>query len=123
MGARLGLAVLLLLYGFVSVAIAASAPVIFNITIPKSASGFEEEDAYICTTLPLPAQPMKLVGVEPIAKQEIVHHILLFGEVVHPLSHKNTFKCSPRLCRGPWSKRGRCITAVRFDVIRADARA
>ena len=51
----------------------------FNITIPKEARTSEEEDAYYCTTLPLPATPMKLVGVEPLARQEVVHHILLFG--------------------------------------------
>jgi hypothetical protein len=51
----------------------------FNITMPKDAPTNNEEDAYVCTTLPLPAQPMKLVGVEPLAKQEVVHHILLFG--------------------------------------------
>jgi hypothetical protein len=52
----------------------------FNITMPKGAQTTNEEDAYVCTTLPLPPQPMKLVGVEPLAKQEVVHHILLFGE-------------------------------------------
>lgn len=52
----------------------------FNITIPKDAETADEEDAYYCTVLPLPAAPMKLVGVEPLARQEIVHHILLFGE-------------------------------------------
>ncbi len=52
----------------------------FNITIPKDAETPQVEDAYICTTLPLPEQPMKLVGVEPLAEQKVVHHILLFGE-------------------------------------------
>ena len=51
----------------------------FNITIPRDHKGTEEEDAYYCTTLPLPPAPMKLVGVEPLARQEVVHHILLFG--------------------------------------------
>lgn len=40
------------------------------------------QDAYVCTTIELPEKPMKLVGVEPIAKQEVVHHILLFGELL-----------------------------------------
>lgn len=76
-----GRAAALLLFGlvFVPLALAASPPVLFNITMPKDASDFAEEDAYICTTLPLPQQPMKLVGVEPLARQEVVHHILLFG--------------------------------------------
>ena len=37
------------------------------------------EDAYLCTAVPLPDQALKLVGVEPLAKQEIAHHMLLFG--------------------------------------------
>ncbi|KAI8471286.1 MAG: PHM/PNGase F domain-containing protein [Monoraphidium minutum] len=74
-----GLVLLLQVLGAWQVALAASAPLLFNITIPESASDFGEEDAYICTTLPLPPQPMKLVGVEPLAEQEVVHHILLFG--------------------------------------------
>lgn len=38
------------------------------------------EDAYLCTAVPLPGEPLKLVGIEPLAKQEIAHHMLLFGE-------------------------------------------
>jgi hypothetical protein len=38
------------------------------------------EDAYLCTAVPLPDEPLKLVGIEPLAKQEIAHHMLLFGE-------------------------------------------
>jgi hypothetical protein len=38
-----------------------------------------EEDAYVCTTMQLPERPHKLVGVEPLAEQKVVHHILLFG--------------------------------------------
>jgi hypothetical protein len=52
------------------------------------------QDAYVCTTIELPDKPMKLVGVEPIAQQEVVHHILLFGELLllsqgpqHPAAH------------------------------------
>jgi hypothetical protein len=51
----------------------------FNITIPADATVTPEPDAYVCTTLPLPATPMKLVGIAPLARQEVVHHILLFG--------------------------------------------
>ena len=35
--------------------------------------------AYLCTAVELPEQALKLVGVEPLAKQEIAHHMLLFG--------------------------------------------
>ncbi len=39
-----------------------------------------QEDKYICTTVPLPeGRPYKLVGVEPLAENQTVHHILLFG--------------------------------------------
>jgi hypothetical protein len=31
--------------------------------------------------VPLPDDPLKLVGVEPLSKQEVVHHMLLFGEL------------------------------------------
>jgi len=37
------------------------------------------EDTYVCTTVRLPDQPMKLVGVVPQASMDVVHHILLFG--------------------------------------------
>ena len=40
----------------------------------------EHEEAYLCTSLDLPARPLKLVGVEPLASQDTVHHMLLFGE-------------------------------------------
>lgn len=40
-----------------------------------------KEDAYLCTAITLPDEPLKLVGVEPLAKQEIAHHLLLFGKV------------------------------------------
>lgn len=40
----------------------------------------DEEDAYLCTAIKLPDQPLKLVGIEPTSDQRIVHHMLLFGE-------------------------------------------
>ena len=39
-----------------------------------------QEDSYLCTAVPLPDAPLKVVGIEPLAKQEIAHHMLLFGE-------------------------------------------
>lgn len=40
----------------------------------------EHEEAYLCTSVLLPDDPLKLIGVEPLSKQEVVHHMLLFGE-------------------------------------------
>ncbi len=40
------------------------------------------EDAYLCTSVPLPDKPMKLTGVTPLSKQEVVHHMLMFGKLV-----------------------------------------
>ncbi|GBF95833.1 peptidyl-glycine alpha-amidating monooxygenase A precursor [Raphidocelis subcapitata] len=51
----------------------------FDIRVPKDADVPQEEDGYVCTTLALPAEAMKLVGVAPLAEQSVVHHILLFG--------------------------------------------
>lgn len=39
----------------------------------------EHEEAYLCTSVLLPDDPLKLIGVEPLSKQEVVHHMLLFG--------------------------------------------
>jgi len=39
----------------------------------------EQADEYLCTTVELPDKPMKLVGIEPLADQATVHHMLLFG--------------------------------------------
>ncbi|EFN58531.1 hypothetical protein CHLNCDRAFT_34137 [Chlorella variabilis] len=38
-----------------------------------------EEDAYLCTSVPLPDRPLKLVGISSNSDQRIVHHMLLFG--------------------------------------------
>lgn len=40
----------------------------------------DHEEAYLCTSVLLPDEPLKLVGVEPLSKQEVVHHMLMFGE-------------------------------------------
>jgi hypothetical protein len=50
---------------------------VFNITVPDF--DVQGEDSYVCTTVKLPDRSMKLVGVEALARQEVVHHILLFG--------------------------------------------
>ena len=38
------------------------------------------EEAYLCTTVELPAGPHKLVAIEPLADEKTVHHMLLFGK-------------------------------------------
>ncbi|KXZ51597.1 hypothetical protein GPECTOR_12g561 [Gonium pectorale] len=48
-----------------------------NITVPEFK--IETEDAYLCVAAQLPPHPHKLVGVIPHARQEVVHHILLYG--------------------------------------------
>ncbi|KAF8067346.1 pam-b [Scenedesmus sp. PABB004] len=50
----------------------------FEITVPPDVV-VKGQDSYICTTLQLPDKPYKVVGVEPLAEQAVVHHILLFG--------------------------------------------
>lgn len=46
----------------------------------------DHEEAYLCTAVPLPDKPLKLVGIEPLSTQEVVHHMLLFGELLELLS-------------------------------------
>ena len=54
-----------------------------NVTIDALMPPFptDKEDAYLCTSLPLPNSPLKLTAVEALARQDIVHHILLFGRL------------------------------------------
>lgn len=40
----------------------------------------DHAEMYLCTSVLLPDEPLKLVGVEPLSKEEVVHHMLLFGE-------------------------------------------
>ena len=72
----------------------------------------DHEDAYLCTAVPLPDEPLKLVGIEPLAKQEIAHHMLLFGEARCSVS---VSKCKS-LCRGMAASFTvllvRCVTLV-----------
>jgi len=44
----------------------------------------QHEEAYLCMSVPLPDRPLKLVGVEPLSRQEVVHHMLLFGARTRP---------------------------------------
>ncbi|KAL0044814.1 hypothetical protein WJX82_010409 [Trebouxia sp. C0006] len=37
------------------------------------------EDQYVCFRVDLPKQSLKIVGVDPLSTQDVVHHMLLFG--------------------------------------------
>lgn len=39
----------------------------------------DEADTYLCTSVQLPATPLKLIAVEPLSDKDTVHHMLLFG--------------------------------------------
>lgn len=90
METRLLLALALVTASLASLVSAASLE--FEITIPDAVQVTEKQDAYMCTTLALPDKPYKLVGVEPLGKKEIVHHILLFGEFSRCTSIKSAIK-------------------------------
>ena len=45
--------------------------------MPEHAANHAE--AYLCTSVQLPDKALKLIGVEPLSKQEVVHHMLLYG--------------------------------------------
>ena len=36
-------------------------------------------DAYLCTAVALPDEPLKLIEIRPQASQAVAHHMLLFG--------------------------------------------
>lgn len=44
-----------------------------------------EGEVYLCTRVPLPNVPQRLVAIEPLSKQDVVHHMILYGE--HYLHH------------------------------------
>lgn len=53
-----------------------------NVTITAPAdftSKTANEELYLCTAAVLPDLPHKLIGVDPLADQSVVHHILLYG--------------------------------------------
>ena len=49
----------------------------------------DHAEMYLCTSVLLPDEPLKLVGVEPLSKQEVVHHMLLFGECQSTIKQPN----------------------------------
>lgn len=38
------------------------------------------QDQYICFPVPLPDHPSKIVSIQPLSEQSVVHHMLLFGK-------------------------------------------
>lgn len=56
----------------------------------------DHAEMYLCTSVLLPDEPLKLVGVEPLSKQEVVHHMLLFGEGHSPFYARSLPHCLPR---------------------------
>ena len=43
------------------------------------------EDQYVCFRVDLPKSSLKIVGVDPLSTQDVVHHMLLFGK--HHVPH------------------------------------
>ena len=41
------------------------------------------EDQYVCFRVDLPRESLKIVGVDPLSTQDVVHHMLLFGMQHH----------------------------------------
>ena len=50
-----------------------------DVTVPEHQA---DGEVYLCTRVPLPDNSQRLVGVEPLSKQEVVHHMLLYGDVL-----------------------------------------
>ena len=48
-------------------------------TVPKDYA-VRGQDQYICFPVPLPDHPSKIVSIQPLSEQSVVHHMLLFGE-------------------------------------------
>jgi hypothetical protein len=59
------------------------ADLLMNITLPESTT--EGPDAYLCSSFDIPAGAHSIVQVVPLAKQEHVHHMLLYGTAVGSL--------------------------------------
>lgn len=47
------------------------------------------EDQYVCFRVDLPTESLKIVGVDPLSKQDVVHHMLLFGTHIDILCSPN----------------------------------
>jgi hypothetical protein len=45
-----------------------------ELTVPPEFDGAQQPDSYVCTGVPMPKSPEKLVGVVPLAEQGTVHH-------------------------------------------------
>lgn len=79
----------------------------YNITIPDGYK-VETDDSYVCTVLKLPEKGYKLIGVQPMADQAVVHHILLFGKYHQLVGLDTVLYCpvahdrSSRSAASPW---------------------
>ena len=38
------------------------------------------QDQYVCFRVDLPPRGLKIIGVDPLSTQDVVHHMLLYGE-------------------------------------------
>jgi hypothetical protein len=76
-------ALMALVFAAVSVAMAQPQPLFFEDVFDLEAlmPPFkpQKQDEYLCSAVLLPERPLKLVGVQPLASQDVVHHMLLFG--------------------------------------------
>ena len=37
-------------------------------------------EAYLCVQVQLPERPLRLVAIDPLSEEQLVHHMLLYGE-------------------------------------------
>jgi hypothetical protein len=82
----------------------------YNITIPDGYK-VDKEDAYVCTVLKLPENGHKLIGVQPMADQAVVHHILLYGKHLQlvVLAQGSSVQCCVERASDSW-RHPRCRT-------------
>eukprot|EP00198_Chlamydomonas_reinhardtii_P008225 XP_001697562.1 peptidylglycine alpha-amidating monooxygenase [Chlamydomonas reinhardtii] len=99
-------AVALALQAYAQLPVVVSHSIEVNITVPPFK--VDQDDAYICVSALLPPHPHKLVGIIPHAKQEVVHHILLYGCTEPHMASKDgkpvAWRCDMKpVCNGPSS--------------------
>ncbi|KAG2440171.1 hypothetical protein HXX76_004284 [Chlamydomonas incerta] len=98
--------VALALQAYAQLPVVVSHSIEVNITVPPFK--VDQDDAYLCVSALLPPHPHKLVGVIPHAKQEVVHHILLYGCAEPHMAPKDgkpvAWRCDMQpVCNGPSS--------------------
>ncbi|KAK9800913.1 hypothetical protein WJX73_010392 [Symbiochloris irregularis] len=52
-----------------------------------------EGEIYLCTRVPLPNVPQRLVAIEPLSKQDVVHHMILYGCATTAGSSEPVWEC------------------------------